>query len=105
VPTIALAAPSPVARGSSVTITVSPAVGSMQQATLYIGDNALPIDQRPLSGPPSSTTLTFPIPATFTPGTYPLRIEIDGAQSKLTLDTTSGSPTFGQLLPQLTVTP
>jgi hypothetical protein len=31
------------------------------------------------------------------------RVEVDGAQSKLTLDTTSGSPTFGQYLPQVEV--
>jgi hypothetical protein len=103
IPTISLAAPNPVTRGNAVTITVTPSVGSMQQATLYVGDTAIPIDQRPLSDPPTSTTLSFPIPATFPVGTYPLRIEIDGAQSKLTLDTTSGSPTFGQLLPQLQV--
>jgi Pvc16 N-terminal domain/IPT/TIG domain len=104
IPTLSGVAPNPVVRGNSLTVTVSPAVGSMQQATLYVGDVAIPIDQRPINGPPSSTTLAFPIPGDFTPGTYPLRIEIDGAQSTLARDTTSGSPTCGQWLPQLQVT-
>lgn len=104
-PTITNATPNPVAQSGSVTITVSPSVGSMQQATLYIGDIAIPIDQRPTSAPPTSSTLVFPLANTVPVGTYPLRIEIDGAQSRLSLDTTTGSPTFGQYLPQLQVTP
>jgi len=104
IPTISDAAPNPVAQGGTLTLTLSPSVGSMQQATLYLGDNALPIDQRPISGPTTSTTLAFPIPADFPTGTYPLRVEIDGAQSSLTLDTTQGSPTYGQFLPQVQVT-
>lgn len=105
VPTITLVSPSPVSLGSSVTITLSPDVGSMQQAVLYVGDTAIPIEQRPVSGPATSSTLTFPIPSSVAVGTYPLRVEIDGAQSKLTLDSTMGSPTYGQWLPQLKVTP
>jgi hypothetical protein len=104
-PVIATAAPINVAQGATLTLTISPAVGSSQQATLYVGDNAIPIEERSPSGPATSTTLDFPIPAAFPVGTYPLRVEIDGAQSKLTLDATSGSPTYGQLLPQLEVTP
>jgi len=89
VPTIE--APVPAATpGSPLTVTVSPAVGRTQQATLYIGDNAIPIEQRPLSAPATATTLTFPVPADLSPNTYPIRIEIDGAQSILTA-TASGS--------------
>ena len=104
VPTIANTPPISVARGATFTVQVSPGVGRTQQATLYIGDNALPIDERPVSAPATSLTLDFPIPATFQTGTFPLRIEIDGASSQLTVDTTQGSPTEGQLLPQLLVT-
>ncbi|WP_266168817.1 DUF4255 domain-containing protein [Dyella subtropica] len=104
-PAIAPATPKTVKQGHGLTVTLSPAVGSMQQATLYIGDHAIPIDQRPVTGPATSTTLDFPVPASFPTGTFPLRVEIDGAQSKLTLDSTIGSPTYGQLLPQLQVTP
>jgi hypothetical protein len=70
--------------GSTLTITVQPDVGRTQQATLFIGDTAIPIDERPVTGPASSATVAFPVPAGFPPGTYPVRIEIDGAQSALT---------------------
>jgi hypothetical protein len=86
IPTIQGASPFSAKIGSPFTITLLPAVGSTQQATLYIGDTAIPIDERPTTGPASSTTLTFPIPTTFPAGLFPLRVEIDGAQSPLTLD-------------------
>jgi hypothetical protein len=73
-------------QGAAFTINVSPAVGSTQQAVLNIGGNAIPIDDRPTTGPASSTTLTFPISATFPTGLYPLSVSIDGAQSPLTLN-------------------
>jgi hypothetical protein len=103
-PVVTGVAPNPVAKGGSLTLTLSPAVASMQKATLYIGDTAIPIDQRPVSGPAESNTLTFAVPSDFTAGVYALRVEIDGAQSRLKLDTTAGSPTYGQLLPQVEVT-
>jgi hypothetical protein len=104
-PTIQNAAPIQATQGTSFTLQLTPAVGSTQSATLYLGDNAIPIDERSASGPATSTTLSFPIPSTLAAATYPLRIEIDGAQSKLALDTTQGSPTYGELLPQIQVTP
>jgi hypothetical protein len=104
IPTITNAPPVTVARGSTLTLQISPSVGQTQRATLYVGDNALPIDERPVSAPATSATLDFAIPANFPPGTFPLRVEIDGASSALILDTTQGSPTQGQLLPQVQVT-
>jgi Pvc16 N-terminal domain/IPT/TIG domain len=104
-PAIMNAPPIAVARGATLTLTLTPAVARAQQATLYVGDNAIPIDQRSPTGPATSATLDFPIPTAFPTGSYPLRVEIDGAQSKLTLDTTQGSATYGLLLPQLQVTP
>jgi hypothetical protein len=81
-------------------------VGRTQQAVLFIGDNAVEIDARPPSDPDTSATLRFPIPPDFpTGGPFPLRLQIEGAESQLTLDQTPGSPTFGQFLPQATVTP
>jgi hypothetical protein len=77
----------------------------MQQAVLYVGDQAVPIDQRSVTGPPTSATLNFPIPANFQTGSFPVRVEIDGAQSRLTVDTNPSSATFGQFLPQVQVTP
>lgn len=104
-PTITNAPPITVARGGTLTLTLSPAVGSMQQAVLYVGDQAVPIDQRSVTGPPTSATLNFPIPANFQTGSFPVRVEIDGAQSRLTVDTNPSSATFGQFLPQVQVTP
>lgn len=105
VPTITNMTPQPVARGTNLTVTISPSVGSLQQATLYIGDTAIPIEQRPVSGPATSTTLVFPIGAGLPTGAFPVRVEVDGAQSPLTPDTNTASPTYGEFLPQVTVTP
>ena len=102
-PVIKNAIPISVTRGTGFDLSVMPAVGSTQRATLYIGDTAIPIDERSAAGPASSTTLAFPIPADLTPGSYPLRVEIDGAQSRITVDDVSGSSTFGQLIPQIRV--
>ncbi|HTB77312.1 MAG TPA: Pvc16 family protein [Polyangiaceae bacterium] len=104
VPKVLNAAPIQVAQGATLTLQVSPPVGSSQSATLYIGDTAIPIDERPVTAPTPAATLSFPIPAGLAPATYPLRVEIDGAQSKVTLDSTQGSPTYGQYLPQIAVT-
>jgi Pvc16 N-terminal domain len=98
VPTIQDPTPVQATLGASLTITVSPEVGSTQQATLYIGDNAIPIQERPVSGPASSATLTIPIPSDLPTGTFPIWVEIDGAPSKLT---PAGN---GQFTPQVQVT-
>jgi len=104
-PTITSPAPIKTTLGGTLTLQVTPAVGSMQSVLLHIGDRAIPLDARPTTDPPTSNTLTFSIPNDIPPATYPLRVEVDGAQSKLSPDTTQGSPTFGQLLPQIQVTP
>lgn len=83
IPAIEDASPVQATVGSPLTLTISPAVGRAQQAVLYVGGQAIPIDQRPLSGPPASSTLTFPIPPSLPTGTFPLRVEIDGAASQL----------------------
>ncbi len=92
-------------RGAAFTLALSPVVGVMQQVVVYIGDNAIPMPSMPLSGPATSATVTVTVPATISVGAYPLRVEVDGAQSILTLDTNSGSPTFGKYLPQVEVNP
>jgi hypothetical protein len=86
-----------------LTITVSPAVGNLQTVTVYIGDQAIPQVPRPLGAPSASATVTVTVPSTVAVGTYPLRVEVDGAQSKLTQDTNQASPTYGQWLPQVEV--
>jgi hypothetical protein len=106
-PRITTPPPITAAVGTTLTLSMSPAVGRTQQAVLLIGDYAIRLDARPPSDPATSTTLSFPIPADFPyqkpPVALPLRLQVDGAESRLTLDQTPGSPTFGQFLPQITV--
>jgi uncharacterized protein DUF4255/IPT/TIG domain-containing protein len=108
VPQITNASPVAGTVGSPMTITVKPDVGRTQRAALYIGDFAIGLDARPPSEPATSSSLQFPVPPNFPytkpPTALPLRLEVDGAQSPLTLDETQGSPTFGQFLPQAVVT-
>lgn len=85
--------------GSPLTLTLTPAVGRTQQVTVYIGDTAIPVGEPPATAPASSTTITCPIPAGFPAGTYPVRVEIDGAQSMLT------ATTGGSFTPQVQVGP
>lgn len=90
-------------QGNPLAIKLTPAVGSLQQVVVYIGDQAIPLPQAPLTGPATSTTVTVTVPSTIAVGTYPLRIEVDGAQSLLTQDSNPVSPTYGQWLPQVEV--
>ncbi len=94
--------------GSTLSLAVTPPAGRNQQAVLLIGDSAIEINARAPSDPPTSTNLSFPIPSDFPyshpPASLPLRVQIDGAQSGLTLDTNPSSPTYGQFLPQVEVT-
>ncbi len=73
---------------TAFTLTLTPAVGVTQQVVFYFGDAAVPVPARPLTGPPSQTDITVTVPATLAVGTVPLRVEVDGAQSKLTWDAT-----------------
>ncbi len=106
-PTITTAPPISAATGAVLTLAITPPVGRSQEAVLLIGDTAIPIPSRPASGPATSSTLDFPIPTGLVhpvpPAGLPLRVQIDRSQSRLTLDTTMGSPTFGQYLPQVEV--
>jgi Pvc16 N-terminal domain/IPT/TIG domain len=83
IPTIQDPSPVQATLGSPLTITLSPEVGSTQKATLYIGDTAIAIGERPVTGPASSATITFPIPDDLPTGTFPIQAGIDGARSQL----------------------
>jgi hypothetical protein len=83
IPTIENASPIAAPRSSPLVLTIAPPVGQAQAVTLYVGDRAIPIDQRPVTGPPSSATLSFSIPPDVSDGTYSVRVEVDGAQSAL----------------------
>jgi hypothetical protein len=90
-------------QGAPFAITINPAVGNIQTVVVYIGDTAIPQTQGPLGPPSTSNTVTVTVPSTVAPGAYPLRVEVDGAQSQLTQDTNQSSPTYGQWLPQVEV--
>jgi hypothetical protein len=96
-----------VAVNTPLTLNVVPDVGRTQRVSLFIGDESIDLDARSPSQPATSSSVTFNIPADFphtNPATaVPLRLEVDGAQSKLTLDSNAASLTFGQFLPQAKV--
>jgi hypothetical protein len=102
-PPLPLTPPIQAHQGQLATIPVAPAVGALQSVVVYIGDQAIPVPSRPVNGPPSSTEIDVTLPASIALGTYPLRVEVDGAQSKLTYDNNPASPTYQQWLPQLQV--
>lgn len=95
-----------VQRGSDLTLTVTPAVAREQRVSVLIGDRA--VARTVVATDPSTTsTLVFPIPASPFPfGDMLLRVVVDGAESALVVDTTSGSPTEGEYVgPKIRVTP
>ncbi|EKV00403.1 IPT/TIG domain-containing protein [Leptolyngbya sp. PCC 7375] len=80
-PEIISISPDPVAQNQSLTLTVVTPVSERQQVQLFLGDQAISNFQ--LVGALPTTTLTFDIPADFTPGEYLVRLRIDGAESEL----------------------
>jgi len=105
-PTLPALPPYTAARGAALTINVTPAVSAILNVVVFIGDEGIPQPPpAPLPAAPStSNTVTVTVPNATAVGTYPLRVQIDGAQSTLTKDTNPMSPTFGQWLPQVKVT-
>jgi Pvc16 N-terminal domain/IPT/TIG domain len=93
--------------GTKLTLGVNPPVGRTQRASLAVGARSITIPARPVGGPATTATLDFPIPADFPTGDFPIRLQIDGAQSPLEIDQNPNSPTFGQLTgnPKITLTP
>jgi hypothetical protein len=102
-PVITTLPPISAAVGSTLSLGIKPGVGRSQRAKLLLGDHAIELDARPPSDPPTSNTLQFKIPADFptsAPNPVPLRVEVDGVQSKLTLD-----PGTNRFLPEAVITP
>lgn len=101
-PRITSAPPLTVARGATLSLSVVPAVRYDQRVRLLAGETAVEIPARlaPPAGPETAASLSFPIPADFPAGTYPVRVEIDGAASALLPDPLTGE----YALPALTVT-
>ena len=105
-PQITTPQPISIQRGNTLTLAVNPPVGRVQRASLVLAERSIPIPPRPATGPATTATLDFPIPADFPAGSYTVRIQIDGAQSALEIDQNPGSSTFGQLTgnPKIAIT-
>jgi len=105
-PQITTPQPISIQRGNTLTLAVNPPVGRVQRASLVLAERSIPIPPRPVTGPATTATLDFPIPADFPAGSYTVRIQIDGAQSALEIDQNPGSSTFGQLTgnPKIAIT-
>jgi hypothetical protein len=106
-------------RSADITIKVKPVVGKQQRVVLLLNEfNPNPVQQnpgQPLALPPQAQAYTFDAPSrnkkglpdttdTLTipiqgvnPGTYLLRLQVDGAESLLDLDSDKNSPTFNLL--------
>jgi hypothetical protein len=94
--------------GSTLTVQTDVQIGRMQSVSLVLGASEVPIDIRPASGPPRSSSVDIPIPANFPlvqpVASVPLYLRVDGAQSKLYVDEDPTHSTVGQLVPQISVT-
>jgi len=101
-PIITTAPPFTAARGSALTLGFAPPIGREQSVTLLIGDNAISLPTRPPTDPPTASTFNFTIPVTFSPGTFFLRVRVDGAESALTVDNATPFPAYNG--PPVTIT-
>ncbi len=78
--------PATAARASAASLTINPAVGPTQRASLLVGRGTITVAARPPADPPS-TTLEFTVPEDFATGANQLlRVQIDGAESPLEVD-------------------
>jgi hypothetical protein len=72
-----------VSRGSAFTLEIAPPVGRSQDVRLLLGNRTIALPPRPLSDPPTTTSLKFQVPSDFPTGEFLVRVQVDGAQSKL----------------------
>jgi hypothetical protein len=82
-----------------VSVPVQPAVAWDQTAELLLGDFAVPqVSVSPGSSPVTSIPFQMPQPplVPIPTGTYLLRVRVDGAESRLQVDTNPASPTYLQ---------
>jgi hypothetical protein len=90
VPTLTGTVPATVKPGTTLTLSVNPPVGSNQTTSVLIGGSAVTVNRPPPGAPATASSLNFAIPANFpvpTPAApLPLRVQVDGAQSPITLD-------------------
>jgi hypothetical protein len=93
-PRITTAGPIAVSAGASVTLDFSPSVGRNQRVVLHLGQKTIVVPPRPPPETDADASLTIDIPVDVEAGTYPLRVEVDGALSPLKDDSSPGSPGF-----------
>jgi hypothetical protein len=92
-PTLVNVQPQPSAGpGDTVTVTVQPPVRATQEKFLLLGDHVVPAVPVPFDAAPSQT-IAFQLPQApapvIPPGTYFLRVRIDGAETRLTVNPTT----------------
>jgi hypothetical protein len=105
IPQITTTLPASVAAGGTLTLDFSPSIGRDQAVALLIGDHTIEIPLRDPTGPETSASLDFPIPADFPTGDHLLRVRVDGAESRLLVDEVETSPTYGDYIgPTVTIT-
>ena len=89
-------------RSATVAVGILPTVGAAQAASLELLDpaGAVAASVNASARTAGADTVSFAV-ANVPAGTYGVRVRIDGAESAVGADTTPGSPTLGQLVPQL----
>jgi hypothetical protein len=89
-PRLGVVSPPTATAGATITANVTPAVQSTQEKVLLLGDHVIPAKPVAFDSPPSNT-IDFVLPAATVvpPSNYFLRVRIDGAESRLTFNTTT----------------
>lgn len=93
-------------RGDDLVIYFQPYATVDQLVSVVMGDQSFTLRPPPVGGPPKVNSITLTIPSDFPLGRHPLRLQIDGAESLLTIDKDPTSTSFGQYaIPYVDVTP
>jgi hypothetical protein len=82
---VGIAPPGPAAAGATVTVTVNPPAAATQHKVLLLDDFAVPAAAVSVDAP-ASATIDFVLPANTPGGTHFVRIRVDGAESRLTIN-------------------
>ncbi len=83
--------PASLAPGGTLTFDVSPAVAREQRVELLLDDKTILLPARAPGSPPA-TSLGVAIPGDFPPGTYLVRVAVDGAVSALEVESDAVQP-------------
>ena len=89
IPTIAV--PATVARGADLPIAVTPLVERTQKVVVLLDDRAFLLPARPEGSPPAGT-VTLRVPADLPAKTYLVRVQVDGAESALAVQSDAVEP-------------